>query len=400
MFMERKWHEKTWIIVLLIIFFWPIGLFLFLKNKYYSKASRLLVGLILLIFLGVVVSSGNKSADNKPQEIATNQETSEELRLREEQVKREREEKEAAEKSRKEKEAAELKARKEREATERKDKIVDIIASVENFENLRNNYRMSQGQKQMEILQAEADFANQMLEVINAYYDSTIPHNVYDLYAENQYGNFEMIPLKDEYANSIRGNVLRENVSYDDVSKGKYKYEIINGFWDGNPLYPVLNYSHKFDRNRNEKSDSITILDINSIACSHGTIYINTVTLTRQRESFVEDNQTKDNLVELCHPTLYRFQFTGKTGDSSSNVPAILKDTEINSFKTHFDFGSKASNNHIAKKDVNSWYDPSAKNPDDLGKAELYHFFLFDDVFLNECRDILIFAIYKLQADM
>ena len=66
---ERKWHEKTWIIVLLIFVFFPIGLFLFFKNKYYSITSKIIV--IILIALGVVTSD-NKPADNATQQIAVN----------------------------------------------------------------------------------------------------------------------------------------------------------------------------------------------------------------------------------------------------------------------------------------------------------------------------------------
>lgn len=103
---ERKWHEKTWIIVLLIFVFFPIGLFLFFKNKYYSITSKIIV--IILIALGVVTSD-NKPADNETQQIAVNKETSEEEEKQAEEQ-RLRKEQETADKARKEKEAKELEA--------------------------------------------------------------------------------------------------------------------------------------------------------------------------------------------------------------------------------------------------------------------------------------------------
>lgn len=114
---ERKWHEKNWIIVLLIFVFFPIGLFLFFKNKYYSITSKIIV--ITLIAL-CIVTSDNKSADNATQQVAVNKETSEEFKKQEEE-KRLREEMEAAEKARKEKEAKELEAQRLQEESRKKE---------------------------------------------------------------------------------------------------------------------------------------------------------------------------------------------------------------------------------------------------------------------------------------
>ncbi|MBR4151583.1 MAG: hypothetical protein IKT98_01330 [Selenomonadaceae bacterium] len=130
--MERKWHEKTWIIVLLVIFFWPVGIFLFFKNPYYSKNIKMgAIGLCAVIFAyAALISDNNSSNDNKPQTVATTQQDpaevkrqEEEKRLQREQAERERAEQEAAEKARREQEAAERYAqeqRQKREEAERK----------------------------------------------------------------------------------------------------------------------------------------------------------------------------------------------------------------------------------------------------------------------------------------
>ena len=121
--MERKWHEKTWIIVLLIIIFWPVGLFLFFKNPYYSKNIKMgIIGLGVAIIAFAALTSNNtpKSNDSETKIATTTQQMSEEnkkqeeeKRLQKEQQERENAEKAAAEKARKEQEAAELKAQKE-----------------------------------------------------------------------------------------------------------------------------------------------------------------------------------------------------------------------------------------------------------------------------------------------
>ena len=128
--MERKWHEKTWIIVLLTIIVWPVGIFLFFKNPYYSKNVKMgALGLCVAIFAFAALS-GNSGSNNTPAETKTvavsqPQQDPEELkrqeeekRLQREQEERERAERQAAEKARREQEEAERKAQEERRKQE------------------------------------------------------------------------------------------------------------------------------------------------------------------------------------------------------------------------------------------------------------------------------------------
>ena len=123
--MERKWHEKTWIIVLLTVIVWPVGIFLFFKNPYYSKNVKMgALGLCVAIFAFAALT-GNSDSNNTTVEtktVAVNQpqqdpeelkQQEEEKRLQREQEERERAEREAAEKARREQEAAEKRAQEE-----------------------------------------------------------------------------------------------------------------------------------------------------------------------------------------------------------------------------------------------------------------------------------------------
>ncbi len=58
-----------------------------------------------------------------------------------------------------------------------------------------------------------------------------------------------------------------------------------NGFWDGNTDYPVVSVNsdrdYHFDSNLNTRSNTIFVLDVNSIAYVDGAIYANVLTLNR-----------------------------------------------------------------------------------------------------------------------
>ena len=199
--MERKWHEKTWVVVLLLLIFWPIGLILFLKNPYYSKNIRLGVGVfVVAIFAYAAIKPDSEPSanDNPTGVVTTTQQPTEELkkqeelkRLQREQEERERKELEAAEQARKEQEKAERlqaeqeeRERKKREAAEKK--------------------AQEERRKREELARKEQEKVQQELNEINSH----------------SYAEISVAKLM----NDLKANAARANKNYN----GKY-YKIVGG---------------------------------------------------------------------------------------------------------------------------------------------------------------------------
>tara|TARA_B100001250_G_scaffold275655_1_gene238132 strand:- start:3064 stop:3552 length:489 start_codon:yes stop_codon:yes gene_type:complete len=60
--LEKKWYQKPTTVVLLLIFFFPVGLYLMWKYEIWSKTARWVVTVILA--LGIIASSGNDDSFN------------------------------------------------------------------------------------------------------------------------------------------------------------------------------------------------------------------------------------------------------------------------------------------------------------------------------------------------
>jgi hypothetical protein len=59
---ELKWHQKTTPVILLLFFFFPVGLYLMWKNEMWSKTTRWIVTSIFA-FAIIANAGGNKSND-------------------------------------------------------------------------------------------------------------------------------------------------------------------------------------------------------------------------------------------------------------------------------------------------------------------------------------------------
>ena len=199
--MERKWHEKTWVVVVLLIIFWPIGLILLLKNPYYSKNARIAVGvLVVAIFACAAINSDSEpnSNDNQTQIAATTQQSPEERkkqedakRLQKEQEERERKEKEAAEQARKEQEEAERLQAEQEERERKKREAAEKRAQEER-------------RKQEEAARKEQEKAQKELNEINSH----------------SYAEIHIATLM----NDLKANAARANKTYN----GKY-FKIVGG---------------------------------------------------------------------------------------------------------------------------------------------------------------------------
>jgi len=60
---ELKWHQKTTPVILLLIFFFPVGLYLMWKNEMWSKSTRWIVTGVFA-FAVIANANGNKSSNN------------------------------------------------------------------------------------------------------------------------------------------------------------------------------------------------------------------------------------------------------------------------------------------------------------------------------------------------
>jgi len=59
---EKKWYDHTWVVVLLLFFFMPIGLYALWKNNYLSKDWKIGGALLALLMMSFSI----KNARNAP----------------------------------------------------------------------------------------------------------------------------------------------------------------------------------------------------------------------------------------------------------------------------------------------------------------------------------------------
>lgn len=73
--MQDKFYKKNWFIWLMIIFIFPLGLFLLFKYSNYSNKTKII---ITIIILGLVIFSKvlptEESINQTPEQTVTNQE--------------------------------------------------------------------------------------------------------------------------------------------------------------------------------------------------------------------------------------------------------------------------------------------------------------------------------------
>lgn len=70
---QKKWYDKTWLVVILCIFFFPVGLYALWKNESISKGWK--IGVTAFIVIAVLAQIG-KNKDSKSTDKATTTETS------------------------------------------------------------------------------------------------------------------------------------------------------------------------------------------------------------------------------------------------------------------------------------------------------------------------------------
>lgn len=76
--MKQKFYQTTWFTILLLIFFFPVGLFLMWKYKKFNKIVRILITILLLAAAINVLADPATSKDTNTEKEATTKPTTEE----------------------------------------------------------------------------------------------------------------------------------------------------------------------------------------------------------------------------------------------------------------------------------------------------------------------------------
>lgn len=65
--MSKKFYEQTWFIVLILIFFFPVGLVLVWTNKHWSQKGKIIATVIVavLVIIGLGSNNGKKTNDTE-----------------------------------------------------------------------------------------------------------------------------------------------------------------------------------------------------------------------------------------------------------------------------------------------------------------------------------------------
>ncbi|WP_252238860.1 hypothetical protein [Clostridium sp. VAP51] len=58
-----KWYEKTWVIILFLIFFFPVGLYLVWKHSEFSKKTKIIITAVILVV--AIIGGGSNSQTPK-----------------------------------------------------------------------------------------------------------------------------------------------------------------------------------------------------------------------------------------------------------------------------------------------------------------------------------------------
>ena len=443
--MGRKFYQKTWFILLMTIFFTPIGIILALVNPFYSFKTKKIIGgsVVAIILITVVYSNLNPQGGKYPRqsqektqsaqsqsEEKEHDEKSEQARI-EQQKQIEREKAEQTEKARKE---AEL-------ANKRKsDNVIEIIHAVEDIEisyESTKKYanftaipdsekamtdRMNELNNKLELFDTE--ILGKFIEFTDASKKDELSSEVYNLYAEDRYGDFLMKPI-----NAIRvGNILREDALPKEYHSKKYGYEIINGFLNGNTNYPVLNYAtdsiYKFDHTRKEKENNVVVLDVKSVVYHNGFVYVNIIGLKREIAFGSDDKKSDWKLIETCSPSLFRFMILSAEDAKKGNYIPLNNSTSQNIKQfddidiLHEEASLDSSSWQNIQRDIKEWYNPSIfgkeafRNPRSSSCLHLQFGTQIEELkapwnyrYINSSnsyfyRDIFLFAIYKLLKDV
>ena len=66
---SKKFYQKKWFAILLLIFFAPVGIFLIFKYGHFKKATNIVLSIVFGIFFLVTVSSVGSDSEISTEEV-------------------------------------------------------------------------------------------------------------------------------------------------------------------------------------------------------------------------------------------------------------------------------------------------------------------------------------------
>ena len=74
--MDKKWYQKTWFTILMLICFFPVGLFLMWKYTSWSKVAKIIITVVLALFCIIAAAGGSEEEETPEEGIVTTTEAS------------------------------------------------------------------------------------------------------------------------------------------------------------------------------------------------------------------------------------------------------------------------------------------------------------------------------------
>lgn len=66
--MKQKWHDKKWLVILLLVVFYPVGVYALWKGKSFSSPIKILFTVILTIFVSIIYVYGPETTNTSYQD--------------------------------------------------------------------------------------------------------------------------------------------------------------------------------------------------------------------------------------------------------------------------------------------------------------------------------------------
>lgn len=348
--MERKWHEKTWAVVLFMVIFWPIGLLLFFKNPYYSKKFKMgIVGLFVAILACDMLTSTNDSEhiDNTNKVELGSQSPSEE----------------------KESPADDSQLEQPQNMPTQPEKSSNETSKQQNETSSIRPVQVGR----INVPKTEKEINETIIKFIMSEKKDGLTPDIYNLYGHFRYDDF----VEQEITLSMNGKLLSEKAIFNEhYYNHKYGFEIKNGCLDGDLNYPVLQYypaalikDLNVDYNFTGKVNKVMVLDIKTIIYHNGCIYFNILDLGRSVEYYTDGNTPDGKLIETCHPYLGRFMIVSsedlRNGKYKPFKPNSSQDVKIEDVgfmleglkESWYRGGFLEHSNNDMKKRIQQWYD-------------------------------------------
>lgn len=70
---ENKWYNKQWLVVLVLVFFWPLGIYAFFKSDFKKGILLKFFGLVLIVLVGFIMQPDKKNFNSIHDKVKNSQ---------------------------------------------------------------------------------------------------------------------------------------------------------------------------------------------------------------------------------------------------------------------------------------------------------------------------------------